>query len=333
MIGSVILPGTTPEQWPEIRREIRGRIERTLGTAPAGARTKASAWKEIERYEKHGLTHLKLTYHVVDDHWHEGIIVMPEGLGKRASAPAVLCIHGTSQEEGKYSLLDPDGNPRRAYGIELARRGYVTMAVDQLGFGAQSGGKTYNQVYEEFYKEYPDWTVDDRHLLDHQRALDVLSKLDFVRGDSLGCIGNSLGGRGVMYLTAMDERIRAAVSSTGISPHFNNTRRGKEGPSLPLVKLTQFDPARPVQRVLWDYHELIALCAPRALLALEAHNDHCNPNVWPATQCFFQASAVYKLLGHPERLTMVTHGEGHDTPDDLREFAYVWLDRFLKQTQ
>ena len=37
MIGSVILSGTTPEEWPTIRQEIHGRIAKTLGVAPAAA--------------------------------------------------------------------------------------------------------------------------------------------------------------------------------------------------------------------------------------------------------------------------------------------------------
>ncbi len=328
MIGSVVLPGTTPEQWPDIRREIHERIARTLGTPPADARTRPAEYEEIERYEKHGLTHVLFRYHVVADEWHEGVCVLPEGGESALPAPAVLCIHGTNREQAKYSMIDPEGTPHRAYGIELARRGYVTVSVDQLGFGAQRGDRSQPQVYEDLYKKYPDWSVDDRHLLDHQRALDVMEKLDFISGESFGVIGNSLGGRGVMYLTAMDERIVAAVSSTGISPHFRNIVRHVTTPGVRLLTLT--DPAEPVRRSPWDYHELIALCAPRALLALESHVDRCNPDCWPGMQCFYHASEVYKLLGHPECLTMITHGEGHDTPPALREFAYVWLDRFLK---
>jgi dienelactone hydrolase len=329
MIGSVILPGTKAEEWPRIREEIRGRIMKTLGNAPEGARGRAPAWEEMERYEKHGLTHVRIRYHVVADEWHEGVCVLPTGGEKACPAPAVLCIHGTNEARGKWSMIDPEGTPKRAYGIELARRGYVTMSVDQMGFGDQRRGRKYPEVYAELYERYPEWTVDDRHLLDHQRALDAMETMDFIAKGPFGAIGNSLGGRYVMYVTGLDERIGAAVSSTGIFPHMRGVVYPLRSATAPRL-LNLSSSADAIQRAPWDYHELIALCAPRALLALEAHNDHCNPDVWPGMQCFYQGSEVYKLLGHPERLTMITHGEEHDTPDHLREFAYVWLDRFLK---
>jgi len=338
MIGSVILPGTTPEQWPTIRAEIRQRIAKTLGTPPAGAGAEPIQFKELQRYENFGLTHIKLSYHVVDDEWHNAVVVLPEGGEGACPAPAVICMHGTfSRTEGKYAVLDPNvtqkpdlrrGIESRLYAIELARRGYVTIATDVYAFGETLHGRTNPEAVADFHRKYPDWTLDGRRILDHQRALDVLQKLDCVSDAGFGAIGDSLGGRGVMNLTAFDERVTTAVSSTGVSPHFNNVVRYRPQPDAATVKL--IDPEEPVRRVPWDYHELIALCAPRALLVLEAINDVYGPNVWPDLACFYQASEVYKLLGQPERISMVTHGDGHGTPPHIRRFAYNWLDRFLK---
>jgi len=44
---------------------------------------------------------------------------------------------------------------------------------------------------------------------------------------------------------------------------------------------------------------------------------------------FYDASAVYKLLGTPVRASMMIHGDGHDTIENVREYAYKWLERFL----
>lgn len=335
MIGSVILPGTTPEQWPAIRQEIHTRISKTLGTPPPGAGSAPVDFKEIERYRRFDLTHVKLRYHVVDDEWHEAIFVLPVGDEAALPAPAIICMHGTfSRVEGKYAVLDPAISATRAYALEVAKRGYLAIATDVYAFGETLHGRTNPEAVEDFYKKYPDWSLDSRRILDHQRALDVAEKLGWVKDAAFGAIGDSLGGRGVMFLTAFDERVKAAVSSTGISPHFNNTIRAphplERRSSLNLVNK---DVKAGVHRAPWDYHEMIGLCAPRALLVLESHVDMYNPNVWPGTQCFYFGSEVYKLLGHPERLTMVTHGEGHDTPKDLREFGYVWFDRFLKRRE
>ena len=55
-----------------------------------------------------------------------------------------------------------------------------------------------------------------------------------------------------------------------------------------------------------------------------------NPDVSASFACLDRAAQVYRLLEASERLSCVIHGEGHDTPPDLREFAYAWLDRFLQ---
>ncbi|HUW56847.1 MAG TPA: dienelactone hydrolase family protein [Planctomycetota bacterium] len=326
MIGDVILPSTTVEDWPKIREEILGRILASMGAEPEGIGEVEARFEELERYEKDGLTHVRLRYHVVDDDWTEAVCILPEGGEQACPAPAVLTIHGTDYERGKLGVIDP-ARPRRNYGQELARRGYVTFSADQFPFGTSWQDRTPREYIDAFFEKYPDWSLDGRRLWDHKRALDVLEELPFVRGKSFGAIGNSLGGRAVMYLAALDERIAAAVSSTGISPNATNVFRS-------CTIQTELSPALSAAiskkgKIPWEYHEMVALCAPRALLALEPYNDSENPDVFPTFECIYRASSVYRLLGHPERLTMVCHGEGHDTPDDLREFAYRWLERFL----
>ena len=39
---------------------------------------------------------------------------------------------------------------------------------------------------------------------------------------------------------------------------------------------------------------------------------------------------MYSLLGQPDKLAMYIHGDGHDTVDDVRSFAYDWIERFMK---
>ena len=329
MIGDVVLPSTTLTDWPRLREEIRARIDASMGAAPAGIASAPAKCEELDRVEKHGLVHLRIRYHVVGDEWNEGICILPA----KTPAPAVLCIHGADAKRGKFGVIDPE-RPNRAYGIELARRGYVTFSIDQFGHGEALGGRPQKEVVAEFFKRYPDWSLDGRRLAEHSRAIDALATLPFVADKNVcatkrfGAIGNSLGGRTVMYLAAFDERVAAAVSSTGISPNATNVFRS-------CTYQTDLSPAmsRAIVKngkIPWDYHEMIALVAPRALLALEPWNDTENPDVHPTFECFYRATGVYRLLGCPERLSMLVHGEGHDTPADAREFAYRWLDRFLR---
>ncbi len=324
MIGNIILPSTAAAEWPKLREEIRARVVASMGAAPEGASGRPAKAEEIERFEKHGLTHVRLRYHVLDDAWNEMICVLPAGGGP---APAVFCCHGTTPA-GKLSVIDPK-IPNRAYGLELARRGYVTVAVDQFGFGATLEGTTQKDLQAAFFRRYPDWSLDGRRTLDHTRAVDALQTLPFVAGGGVGAVGNSLGGRAVIYFAALDERVKAAVPSTGISPNATNVFRS-------CTYQTELSPAlsRAITKngvIPWDYHEMIALVAPRALLVVEPWNDSENPYVAPTFECFRNATAAWRLLGAPKSVSMLIHGDGHDTTADVREAAYRWFDRFLKQ--
>ena len=178
MIASVVLPGTTVEQWPAIRAEIHARILKTMGTAPADVGNHAIEFKEVERYRRSDLTHVKIRYHVVDDEWGDMIVVLPEGDEAALPAPAVICMHGTfSRKEGKYAVLDPAISATRAYALEVARRGYVAIAADVYAFGETLHGRTNPQAVDDFYQKYPEWSLDGRRILDHARALDVAEKL------------------------------------------------------------------------------------------------------------------------------------------------------------
>ena len=126
MFEQVILRDTTKEDWPLLREKIVSRIMKTFGTSPVPLEGIKNEFHEVERYENYGLTHIKIRYHVLDDEWADAIIVLPENLTN--PAPAVLTIHGTNNVIGKYGMLDVEGTPRRAYAIELAKRGFVTIA-------------------------------------------------------------------------------------------------------------------------------------------------------------------------------------------------------------
>jgi len=325
MIGNVVLPGTGADGWLGLRAKIHERITASMGGPEVEAQ--AAKFEELRRWEAHGLEHMHIRYHVIDGHFNEAIIVLPDG-GVRP-APAVLTIHGTNGQVGKLGVLDPDGTPNRAFGIELARRGYVTLSPDQFGFGNWLADRDQPQVIDEFFARRPNWSLDGIRTLEQSRAIDVLETLDDVDSSpGVGVIGNSLGGRAALHLAALDERISAAVPSCGLSPVCSNIYRLlREGRQL-CPKLNESLQAN--GKPLWEYNELLALCAPRAVLLLEPFNDPYNPDIAPVFDCFNAARAVYELLDEPGKLAIYAHGDGHDVVPSVREMAYNWIERFLK---
>ncbi len=327
MLRDLVLKDTKKEEWNEIRQRIHDRIMETFNDAPVPLKPITNRYEIVDEYERYGLRHLKIRYHILDDEWNEAICVLPKDIEERKSAPGIITIHGTNGAIGKYGAVDVENAPRRAYAIELAQRGFVAISPDQYGFGSTIADISEWELTKQFYEKYPDWSIQSRRLLGHIRALDVLEQLSFVKKGGFGAIGNSLGGSAVLFLAAMDERVTASVVSCGISPKITNVYRILNAGRSAQPKVADIIGRN--GRIPWDLHEMIALCAPRAVMCCEPFNDPYNPYPETTVSCILKATKVYELLEQPEKIAFYMHGDSHDTVDEVRRMAYDWLARFL----
>lgn len=324
MIRDLVLPTTKPSEWPELRDGLRRKIVACFGERP---RLPDPVWKDNREETWQGLQTKRFRLELVPGFPVEGTLIGPAE-GETPRHRLVMCIHGTDWERGHRNVMDPEGKPNRVYALELARRGFHTLAVDQIGFGEGFDQNKVNAEKERFYELYPEWSLDGARHEVFVAALDLALQRLEVREDRVGAIGNSLGGRGVIYLAALDERIAAAVPSTGISPNYTNVYRAlkRQGVShLPILDKAVAENGRP----LFDFHELMALVAPRGLLLLEPFNDPYNPYIEAGMRCFEAARHVYTLLDAEPHLQMLTHGDGHDTVPRVRRYAYAWMESML----
>ncbi|MBC7888730.1 MAG: dienelactone hydrolase family protein [Ferruginibacter sp.] len=322
----LILPDTKAEEWPAIREKILKRVNTAFGNGPVALKPAVNKFEEIERYQNYGLTHIKYRYQVVDEIWSEAILVLPEKFQQDGKSVAILTIHGTNGKAGKQGAIGAPGT-NRAYGTELAKKGYITFSPDLFGYGSTINGTTEEKLVADLLKKYPEWSYRGIKLLTLIRAIDVLEQLPFVKKGAYGSMGNSLGGGMGLFHAAIDPRIKASVPSTGVSPAATNIfrlLRGGMNEEPTKWKKIQADGKPP-----YDVQEIIALCAPRPMLFLDDFNDPYNPDVAASFRAIYQAMQVYQLLGTPGHISVLIHGDGHDTIDDVREYAYKWFDRYL----
>ena len=328
MLTDIISPFTTLDDWKEMREQIRTLILDTLGEFPEGTEPGEVRVEELEQYEKNGFQHVKIKYSVTADMWTEAVCVKPKNYSDGSSYPSVIAIHG-SHPEGKYSLMNPEERPRRNYVYELAERGYAVFAPDQFSVMHKYERLSKEELVADFFRKYPDWSLDGLHLFSHKSAINAMAKMSFFDCGNIGSIGNSRGGRAVIFLGAFESRVKATVCSTGISPNYTNLWRVMKSFSrFHAPKL--YDGIEKTGIIPWDYHQLIALCAPNALLVLEPFNDPYNHDTLSSVQCVHKAFPVFDLMDRAENLQMITHGHGHDTRDEIREYAYTWFDQYLK---
>jgi dienelactone hydrolase len=325
MFRDIVTRTDEPRDWPGIRQCIHDRIIQTFGEAPALNLDGSCEYGKAVDVE--GLRGLEIRFEVVDGVQVEGTILFPPDRPESAST-GVVCIHGTNWPLAHRSMFLPKAdppNPNRAYALELARRGHLTISVDQPGFAFGGSQDAYNQWVARFYADYPDWSHDGIHLATQQKAVSILQALEGVNLDRIACMGNSRGGRTTLLLGAFDERIDVTIASTGISPNLTNVYRSlsRDYPHSPrLTEAIARDGHMP-----FDYHELLALIAPRTLLIIEPFNDPYNPYIEATQACFDKARHVWSLLDAEGRCQMLVHGYGHGTTPPIREYAYTIIEQ------
>lgn len=319
MIRDIIPSHLTIAEWPKYRNEIHARILATMGTFPVVEST--GEIELLKKEQRDSYTAQEFRFNVLPNITTYGSVVAPAT--SHANGKSVLCLHGTDTVLGHKNVMSPSERPNRQYAIELAQKGFTTIAVDQFGFGQGNGGQSLTEAVKAFYETYPDWSIDGIRLRIHQRIIDLLPQMADVDVKSVGCIGHSLGGRSALYLAAFDERIRACIPSAGVSPNLTNVFRNRPcsqslSPILDhAIAKTGVSP--------FEYQELLSLVAPRSLLLLEPWNDTCNPMIEPVLRCFEKARFVFQINQVSENLQVLCHGDGHETVPRVREYAYSWL--------
>ena len=339
MFRAIVLQDTRPEEWPAIRDRIHSRLMIALGAPPDGV--VEPGFEVMDEYENYGLRHRKIRFRVLPDEDGLAVVVLPEGADQAHPAPAVVVCHGTyGWKYGKWGPLTLDHIGDCGYAIELAQRGFAAVSVDNYKCGEMLIGDEdlsdaeiqarRKATTERFAQVYPAWSLDGIRMLYHQRLLDVLDGLDCIQPKTYGVMGNSLGGRMAIFLIALDERIGAAVPACGISPNLTNVYRSGGASDYRGESAMSAHFRRTGGKTLYDYQDMIALSAPRPLLLVDPYNDLYNPYIMANFQCYVEGQRAYELLGKPECFCTLTHGDGHATLDDVRDFAYRWFERWLR---
>jgi dienelactone hydrolase len=251
-------------------------------------------------------------------------------LGLVGKAPGVVALHGT-YEKGIEQLAGLAGDPDKAFFDHLCRRGYVVIAPEHFVSGRRTPPEG---AYDtgRFYEKHPEWTAVGKFTYEHALAVDVLAGLDVVDADRLGVIGHSLGGHGAIFLAAYDGRIKAAACNCGGAFFRHNAQADAWARDHWYVYFKHLRPPLVAGELpAIDFHEMMALAAPRALLDVSALNDGDGATQRQRLMMLGSVMRVYELLEAPENFAFYVHGRGHAAPRDARQLMYAWLDGHLKK--
>lgn len=308
-------PVASPGEWARRREHILANMQRVMGPLPAAEHRAPPEVEVLETETLPTVTRKKITYAAAEDYRVPAYLLIPRG--PKGRLPAMLCLHGTGGPRGRTAGLGAD-YPR--YSLELAERGYVTIAPDYVLLGD-------NQTDPE-KAGFASGTM--KGIWDHMRAVDLLQALPEVDPGRIGCVGVSLGGHNSLFVGVFDPRLRVIVSSSGFDS-FNDYKGGDlSGWCQPryMMRIATVYGKDP-RRMPFDFPEVLAAIAPRHLYVHAPQGDS-NFRVESARRCVEAASAVYGLLGAGDHIVAVYPPGEHGFPADAREAAYQFIDRVLR---
>jgi hypothetical protein len=288
--------------WQARRDALRRQIAVASGLVPAREKTPLNPIF-AGRLERNGYTVEKVAIETMPGYWLGGNLYRPRAEGRH---PAILHPHG----HWTYGRLENSENySGPALASNLARQGFVVFAYDMVGYNdtiqtAHDFGSPREWLWGFHPLALQTWNSI--------RALDFLESLPGVDPARIGITGASGGGTQTFILTAVDDRVQAAVPVNMVSLVMQGGCVCENAPGL---------------RLGTNNAEIAALFAPKPMLIVAATGDWTK-NV-PREE-FPGIRAIYSLFQKPDLVEAVQFDAPHNYHRQSREAMYAFFSkRFL----
>jgi len=289
-------------EWQRRAAYLREHVLQSAGLLPLPEKTALHpvVFGEI-RHD--GYTVSKVYFESLPGFYVTGNLYRPIGEGP---FPAVLSPHG-HWTYGRLENTALTSAPGRS--INLARQGFVVFTYDMIGYNdSRQLTHTFGGRRETLWG----LSLSGLQLWNSIRGLDFLQSLPYVKGDALGATGESGGGTQTFLLSAVDDRVAAAVPVNMISLHMQGGCLCENPPGLRLDTTNV---------------EIAATIAPRPLLMVSATGDWTDQTLeseYPAVR------SIYALLDADDHVQAVRFTAEHNYNKDSREAMYAWMARWLQ---
>jgi dienelactone hydrolase len=307
----------TAEDWNSRRETYRTQLKEMLGLLPEPERTPLEA-HTTGKVETTDYTVEKVEFQSRPGLYVTGNLYLPKRAKQPSPAVLYVCGHGNVKEDG---VSYGSKVYYRHWGSWLAKNGYVALLIDTVQLGEIEG------LHHGTYRENMWWwnsrgyTPAGVEAWNGIRAIDYLQSRAEVDKERIGITGRSGGGAYSWWIAALDERIKVAVPTAGITDLENHVVDGAiEGHCDCMFQVNTYR---------WDFPQVAALVAPRPLLIANTDKDPIFP-LEGVMRVHAKVRGVYKALKAEDKLgVLITEGPHQDT-QDLQIPTLRWLNRFLK---
>jgi len=247
------------------------------------------------------------------------LINKPTDIKDGEKRAAILCWHGHG-EFGKEPIMGNDSSSDLKqciartncdYGWQMAKKGFVTFAIDWIGCGERNdtnkpnynnhnNGKDWCNIYY-LHATMLGMTSLSINIAHGKAAIDFACSLPEVDENRIGVMGLSGGGTMSTWMPLCDERIKATeiICYSDLWAYFGIRDLNYCGMQVApgLFKLV-------------DLPELQGLIAPNPLLIDIGANDDCF-KIDTANVCFQRLTKIYEAAGASNNLYLDLHAGDH----------------------
>lgn len=314
--------------WERQRKQIRAQLWQLLGDLPSRPRKLAVA--TLAREDLGAFWREKFQFDNGAGATVPGYLLIPKKLSGQAPGILYCHWHGGQYDIGKEELFGTNATPV-ATGPELARRGYVVVAIDAYCFGERNGAgpggpNEKGGAGEMTASKFNLWvgrTLWGMIVRDDLLALDYLCSRPEVDPKRLGVTGISMGATRTWWAMALDERLQVGVAVCCLTRYQNLI----EHEALKAHGIYYFVPALLRH---FDTEAVVALSAPRPLLFLSGETDSGSP-VDGIRLIEAKAKQAYQLYGAGGEFESIIYpGVGHHYTPDMWQRMLARMEAVLK---
>lgn len=307
----------TAEDWQAKAPEYRRQLAEMLGLDPMPERTPLQATKTGE-VKGDGYVVENMHYQAVPGLYVTANLYLPEKVEKPLPTILYVCGHANVVKDG-VSYGNKTGYHH--HGVWFARHGYACLIIDTVQLGEIRGDHHGTYSKGRWWWMSRGYTPAGLEAWAGIRALDYLETRPEVDKTRFGVTGRSGGGAYSWWIAALDDRIKVAAPTAGVTTMRNHVVDGCiEG---------HCDCMFYVNTYRWDYDRMVALVAPRPLLICNTDKDDIFP-IDGVFNIYQNVRQIYSLLGQEKNIGLQVAEGPHKDLQPLNNGAFHWFERFLK---
>ena len=308
---------TSAEQWEKTRAVMKRQLAEMLGLDPMPERTPLKVTKTGE-VKGDGFIVEKLHYQASPGLYVTANLYRPEKSEGRLPAILYVSGHAVVVKDG-VTLGNKTGYQH--HGEWFARHGYVCLTIDTVELGEIRG--EHHGTYSKgrwwwFSRGYTPAGIETWFGI---RGLDYLVSRPDVDPKRIGVTGRSGGGAYSWYIAALDDRVKVAAPTAGITTLHNHVVDGTVEGHCDCMFM--------VNTYRWDYDKVAALVAPRPLLICNTDKDTIFP-LDGVVSIYNSTRRIYRALGAEAKIGLQIAEGPHTDVQPLNEGAFHWFERWLK---